>query len=355
MRSKRLLAADAESPSLFTMLTSKVEDPTGYGRILRDTEGQIRAIREHRDCTPEERKVCEVNPAFYVADLPFLTESLAALTTDNAQGEFYLTDLVERAASREGVTGLDWDFDDTRGINDRAQLAQCEQLLRQRRALALAREGVTVRAPESTYIDADAEVEPDAVLEPNVHLRGKTRVGAGARIDVGCVLDNVVVQAGAALKPYTVASDSQIGPRAQVGPFAHLRPAAELGEDTKVGNFVEIKKTRMGKGSKASHLSYLGDGDVGEGVNIGAGTIFCNYDGYNKHRTVLEDEVFIGSDTQLVAPVTIGRGATIGAGSTVTRDVPADALVTSRAPQKIKEGYAARLRQRLQAIKKSRG
>jgi bifunctional UDP-N-acetylglucosamine pyrophosphorylase/glucosamine-1-phosphate N-acetyltransferase len=209
---------------------------------------------------------------------------------------------------------------------------------------------VTVRDLASVFVDADVTVEPEAILEANVHLRGRTVVGAGARIDVGAVLTDVEVDAGAYLKPYTVAERSRVGPRAQIGPFSHLRPETDLGEDTHVGNFVETKKTRMGKGSKANHLAYLGDGQIGEGVNVGAGTIFCNYDGVRKHTTVLEDGAFIGSDSQLVAPIRIGKGAYVGTGTTVTRDVPADALAISRVKQENKEGYASRLRERMKAL-----
>jgi bifunctional UDP-N-acetylglucosamine pyrophosphorylase / glucosamine-1-phosphate N-acetyltransferase len=214
-----------------------------------------------------------------------------------------------------------------------------------------AREGVTVRDLTSAYIDAGVSIERDAVLEPNVHLRGQTKIARGARIDTGCVLTDVMVAEGAYLKPYTVASESLIGERVETGPFAHVRPASVLEADSKLGNFVEIKKTRLGRGSKASHLSYLGDGEIGRDVNIGAGTIFCNYDGVNKHTTVLEDGVFIGSDSQLVAPVTVGKNAYVGTGTTVTQDVPEDALAIGRARQVNKPGLAARLRERFSAAK----
>jgi bifunctional UDP-N-acetylglucosamine pyrophosphorylase/glucosamine-1-phosphate N-acetyltransferase len=334
------------------MLSSEVADPSGYGRIVRDANGRIQRIREHKDASAEERAIREVNPGVYAIRAPFLRAALGRLSTDNAQGELYLTDVVEQAAP-EGVVGVPWPFADTQGINDRAQLAECEQALRARKVRALAQSGVTVRDPSTTYIEAEVQVEPDVTLEPNVHLRGKTRVAAGAYIDTGCVLTDVVVDAKAHLKPYTVAAQSRIGAQAETGPFTHLRPECVLEEQAKVGNFVEMKKTRLGPGSKASHLSYLGDGEIGRDVNIGAGTIFCNYDGFNKHKTILEDEVFIGSDSQLIAPIRVGKGAYVATGTTLTHDVPADALALSRVKQSNKEGYAARLKARFKAVKEA--
>jgi bifunctional UDP-N-acetylglucosamine pyrophosphorylase/glucosamine-1-phosphate N-acetyltransferase len=242
-----------------------------------------------------------------------------------------------------------WDAADTLGVNDRYELAQRDRTLRLRRARELAVSGVTIRDPESAYIDADATVHPGAVIEPNVTLRGACVIEAGAVVDVGAVLTNVIVRAGALLKPYTVATDSEIGPDAQVGPFSHLRAGSALGPESHIGNFVETKKTRLGRGSKANHLAYLGDGEIGERVNVGAGTIFCNYDGFNKHITTLEDDVFIGSDSQLVAPVTVGKGAYVGTGTTVTKNVPPDALAIGRAKQENKEGLAARLKSKLKS------
>lgn len=222
--------------------------------------------------------------------------------------------------------------------------------MRRRICRDLARAGVTIRDPATTYVGVDVAIEPDATIEPGVHLRGKTRIGAGARIDVGAVLEDVEVRPGAHVKPYTVAQKSVIGEGAQVGPFSHLRPESVLGPDVHVGNFVETKKTTMGRGSKANHLAYLGDGIIGERVNVGAGTIFCNYDGVRKHTTVLEDGCFIGSDSQLVAPVRVGKDAYIATGTTVTRDVPSDALAIGRVKQENKAGYATRLRERMRAM-----
>ncbi|MEM6786968.1 MAG: bifunctional UDP-N-acetylglucosamine diphosphorylase/glucosamine-1-phosphate N-acetyltransferase GlmU [Myxococcota bacterium] len=355
----RLLAV-RETASV-ALLTCRVSDPRGYGRIIRDVSDRIVGIREQRDASEAERAIDEVNPGMYAVAVPFLRDALAALTPDNVQGELYLTDIVARAAQTEGVdreassggvADCAADANTLVGINDRAQLAAAEDALFHRIADERRRAGCTIRA--GARIDVGVEVAPEAIIEHGVVLRGRTRVGPRARIDVGCVLDDVDVAADAYLQPYTVARDARIGARATTGPFAHLRPESQLDEDTKVGNFVEMKKTRLRRGAKASHLSYLGDGDVGEGANIGAGTIFCNYDGVQKHRTTIGSGAFIGSDSQLVAPVTVGAGAYVGTGTTVTKDVPADALAIGRAPQANKEGYARRLRGRMEAAKKAK-
>ncbi len=332
------------------LITCKVPDPMGYGRILREG-GRVVAIREQRDCNAEQLLVDEVNPGMYAVDVAFLREALAALTPDNEQGELYLTDIVAMAARHESVADCDADHRTLVGVNDRAQLSAAEEDLYRRIGDDLRRAGCTVRA--SARIDVGVEIGTDAIIEHGAVLRGKTKVGPGARIDVGCVLDDVEVAAEAYLKPYTVASESIIGERAQTGPFAHLRPQSQLDEEAKIGNFVEVKKTRLRKGAKASHLAYLGDGDVGENANIGAGTIFCNYDGFQKHKTIIEAGAFIGSDSQLVAPVTIGAGAYVGTGTTVTKDVPADALAIGRAKQANKEGYAPRIKARMKAAKEA--
>lgn len=332
-----------------SLLTCRAPDPKGYGRILRDASGAVTAIREHKDASEAERAIDEINAGVYAAPISFLRESLEALRADNAQGELYLTDVVAAAATRGGARAVSWSMESVGGVNDRAQLAEAAAILRRRIAVRHARAGVTVRDLDRTYIDAGVTIEADAVIEPGVTLRGNTHVGRGARVDVGAVLTDVTVLPGAYLKPYTVASESRVGEGAQIGPFAHLRPGSELGPEVHVGNFVETKKTSMARGAKANHLAYLGDGVIGEGVNIGAGTIFCNYDGFQKHTTVLEAGCFIGSDSQLVAPIKVGEGAYVGTGTTVTRDVPADALAVGRARQENKEGYASRLRRKLKA------
>jgi bifunctional UDP-N-acetylglucosamine pyrophosphorylase/glucosamine-1-phosphate N-acetyltransferase len=336
------------------LVTATLAKPDGYGRILRNAAGSVERIVEDRDCSEPERSIREVNPGLYAFDTGFLRESIQRLDTDNAQGELYLTDVVELAAERGKVIDIEGDMSELTGINDRRELALAAATKRRDVAEELARQGVGVADLDTLYIDADCEIEPGAMLGPNVHLRGRCIVRAGAHIDVGCVLVDVVVEKDAKVLPYTVATDSTIGEGAQVGPFSHLRPQSHLGPRSKVGNFSETKKTVLGEGSKVNHLSYVGDGVIGRGVNIGAGTIFCNYDGEQKHTTTLEDDVFIGSDSQLVAPVTVKRGAYVASGTTVTRDVPEDALAVARTKQENKEGYAARMRARFRKKKADR-
>jgi bifunctional UDP-N-acetylglucosamine pyrophosphorylase / glucosamine-1-phosphate N-acetyltransferase len=333
------------------LLTASLPDATGYGRILRDANGQIVRVKEQRDCDAAELMVREFNPGVYAFRADFLRGALSKLTTHNAQGELYLTDLVALAAADGGATGLPWPVEDLHGINDRQELALRERDLALRIAQAHMRAGVTIRDPERARIEPSVSIERDVVIEANVELRGDTRIATGAHIDVGCVLTDTVVLAGAQLLPYCVSRQSVIGPEAQIGPFSHLRPGSELERGVHIGNFVETKKTRMGEGSKANHLSYLGDGVIGRRVNVGAGTIFCNYDGVNKHTTVIEDGAFIGSDSQLVAPVTVGKNSYVGTGTTVTQDVPEDGLAIGRARQVNKPGLAARLRERFKAQK----
>ena len=343
---------DSHGNEPLSLLTSHLEDPTGYGRILR-RDGRVVGIREHKDCSPEELEISEVNPGFYLIDAAFLRDAMTQLRTDNAQGELYLTDVVALAAQAGGVGDMHGHIHELQGINDRRQLARCEAAMRLRINETLAAQGVGIRDLMATYIDADCVVEPDCTLEPGVHLRGDTIVRSGALVDVGCVLTDVEVQNGAHLLPYTVATRSRVGPASHVGPFSHLRPQTDVGEGAKVGNFCETKKTSIGRGSKVNHLAYVGDGAIGVGVNVGAGVIFCNYDGFQKHLTTLQDGVFVGSDSQLVAPVTVGEGAYVASGTTVTKDVPAGALALSRTKQVNKEGYADRIKRRMAAKSKS--
>jgi bifunctional UDP-N-acetylglucosamine pyrophosphorylase/glucosamine-1-phosphate N-acetyltransferase len=340
---RRLVHARGDAP--LALVTATLPDPTGYGRMIRK-DGRVIAIREHKDCNETQRAIREVNPGLYAIDATFLREAIAGLDTNNAQGELYLTDVVAAAAKQAHVADVPGDMSELRGVNDRYELALCGEVIRRRIAETLARSGVGVIDPATTYVDADCVIEPDVTLEPNVHLRGACVVRAGAHVETGCVLTNVLVDEGAHLKPYSVATDSRIGPRADVGPFTHLRPQTELHEGAKVGNFCETKKTIVGPHSKVNHLAYVGDGILGEGVNVGAGTIFCNYDGFRKHTTILEDGAFIGSDSQLVAPVRIGKGAYVASGSTITKDVPDDGLAMSRTKQVNKEGYASKLKAR---------
>lgn len=345
---------DALGDAPLAVLTMRPERPKGYGRILRGANGRVLGIREERDASAEERHIGEVNSGLYFVRLPFLRASVAALRAENAQNELYLTDIVATAANGDGAASLlAEDAVSLSGVNDRSDLARAEDALFARIADAHRLAGATVRT--GARIDWGVRVEADAVIEHGVVLRGATHIGGGAIVDVGSVLTDVVVAAGAHLKPYTIATSSHIGERAQIGPFSHLRAASHIEEDAHVGNFVETKKTTLRRGAKANHLAYLGDGDVGEGANIGAGTIFCNYDGYRKHRTEIGPGAFIGSDSQLIAPVRIGANAYVATGTTVTRDVPDEALAIARVKQENKEGYAPRLRSRLGAAAKKQG
>ncbi|MCW5832845.1 MAG: bifunctional UDP-N-acetylglucosamine diphosphorylase/glucosamine-1-phosphate N-acetyltransferase GlmU [Labilithrix sp.] len=346
-------ALDEDGAATLAIATCTTEDPFGYGRVIRDARGQVVEIREQRDLKSDlERAIKEWNPGIYAATRRFFEDALASLEPNNAQGEYYLTDIVRFAAGRgDRVAAVSSNPDVMDGVNDRAQLAladraMCERILKRHRL-----SGITIR--DGARVEDGVEIGADAVVESFAVLRGRTRVGAGAVVDVGCVLTNADVGEGVALKPYSVVTDSVVRARAQVGPFSHLRPESDVGEEAHVGNFVETKKTKLDRGAKANHLAYLGDGFVGEGANVGAGTIFCNYDGFQKHVTRIGKGAFIGSDSQLVAPVTIGDGAYVGTGTTVTKDVPADALAIGRAKQENKEGYAARLRGRLKAQKEA--
>ena len=328
-----------------SLVTATPPDATGYGRILRDERGHVIGVVEQKDASPEERAITEINAGIYCGPADFFREATLGLGTGNAQGEYYLTDVVARAARGIGVSAIEAAFNDVSGINDRQQLAEAEATLRGRINHALLAH-VTFRDPASTVIEPDVEIDVDAELGRNVVLRGRTRIGHGVRIDDGCILTDTEVGAGAVLRPYCIATETVIGPGAIIGPFAHMRPGTQLGPDVHVGNFVETKKTIIGRGSKANHHSYLGDTTIGEKVNIGAGTITCNYDGYKKFQTVIEDGAFVGSDSQLVAPVRIGKRAVVGAGTTVTRDVSPGALALSRVPQVERAGYADKVAER---------
>lgn len=326
------------------VLTTRLPDPSGYGRILRDGES-VAAIIEHGDATPEQLDIDEVNTGLFTFDAAALRDALARINRDNAQGEEYLTDTVALLADEAGVIGVPVDADEVGGVNDRVQLAHVEVLLRQRILEGLMRDGVRVVDPGATYVDAAVVVEPDAILLPGVMLHGDTHIGAGATIGPHSRLTDTRVETGATVA-YTVAVDAQIGPRAQVGPYTHLRAGTVLHADSKAGGFVETKNAVIGEGSKVPHLSYVGDADLGRNVNFGAGAITVNYDGFSKFQTTIGDGAFVGSDTMLVAPIEIGEGAYVGAGSTVTTDVPADALAFERGQRRTIDGWAARRRDR---------
>lgn len=318
-----------------------------YGRIVRDESGAVERIVEAKDASEEEKRIGEVNAGIYVFEAEHLFENLRKLSNANAQGEYYLTDLLSmlRSAGHSvGALVVD-DPIEALGVNSRGELAQVEGEIQRRVVERLMSEGVTFRNPSTVVIDSTVTIGADSVVYPYVTLEGTTRIGEGCVIEPGSHLVNVSVGDDVHIKTGTVAEDATIDDEATVGPYAHLRPGTRLGARVKVGNFVETKKATFGDGAKASHLSYIGDAEVGADVNIGAGTITCNYDGVRKHKTILEDGVFIGSDTQLVAPVKVGRGAYVGAGSTITKDVPPDALALSRTPQRNVEGWVVKKKQ----------
>jgi bifunctional UDP-N-acetylglucosamine pyrophosphorylase/glucosamine-1-phosphate N-acetyltransferase len=332
--------ARGRAPVAFATMTLDV--PRGYGRIVRDAGGRPSRIVEEKDASDAERAVREVNAGLYCADATFLWKSLAKVGADNAQDEFYLTDLVAMAARRDGAVAVEVPPEEASGVNDREELARAGKVLLRRRARALMRAGVTIEDPERFDCDEGVEVGPDTVIEPGVRLLGRTRVGASCRLGAGTILRDVVLANQVTVNPYTVADRSTVGARAIVGPFSRLRPDSVIGEEAHVGNFVETKKTTLGKGAKANHLSYLGDAVIGERTNVGAGTITCNYDGEKKHPTKIGAGAFIGSDSILVAPIEIGDRAYVAAGSTLTESVPAGALALGRARQITKEGWVDR-------------
>ncbi len=344
---RRLEAAHREAGTLVTVLSMEPPEPGGYGRLVRDASGRLLRIVEEQDASPAEKAVREVNTGTYALEFPWAWGALEALGTRNSQGEYYLTDVVAAAARVGGAASvLLEDPEEVMGINSRAHLAEAGAALRRRINRAWMEAGVTLEDPDSTWIEPGVVLAPDVTLGPGCRLQGTTRVAEGARIDQGVVVADSEIGPGAHVKPYCVLAEARLGPGAEVGPFAHLRPGAVLAEGARVGNFVEMKQSVLGRGSKASHLTYLGDTTVGERANIGAGTITCNYDGVQKHRTVIGDRAFIGSNTSLVAPVRVGTGATVGAGSTVTQDVPEGALGIARARQQNLEGRGARKKPR---------
>ncbi|MBC7104914.1 MAG: bifunctional UDP-N-acetylglucosamine diphosphorylase/glucosamine-1-phosphate N-acetyltransferase GlmU, partial [Firmicutes bacterium] len=329
-----LVARHREAGAAATLVTARMEDPAGYGRVLRGSAGEVVGIREEKDATGREREIKEVNAGIYCFGTAGLFDLLAGLTADNEQGEFYLTDVVGRMVER-GLAVADYPLQDCReilGVNDRRQLAAVEEIMRRRILERLMLEGVTVKDPGTTYVDAGVRVGVDTVLYPFTFLEGETEVGCECHIGPGVRLvdttvgDRVTVQ-------YSVVLESVIEEASQVGPFAHLRPGTHVGSRVRVGNFVEVKKSRLGEGCKVPHLSYIGDATVGGGANVGAGTITCNFDGRRKWPTVIGEGAFIGSNVSLVAPVEVGPGATVAAGSTITRDVPPGALGVARSRQ----------------------
>ncbi|WP_279046584.1 bifunctional UDP-N-acetylglucosamine diphosphorylase/glucosamine-1-phosphate N-acetyltransferase GlmU [Cedecea davisae] len=322
------------------LLTVKLDDPTGYGRIAREN-GQVVGIVEHKDASEEQRKINEINTGILVANGADLKRWLGKLDNNNAQGEFYITDIIALAhgEGREIAAVHPDRLSEVEGVNNRLQLSRLERVFQTEQADKLLLAGVMLRDPARFDLRGELVHGRDVEIDNNVIVEGKVTLGNRVKIGTGCVIKNAVIGDDCEISPYTVIEDATLEAACTIGPFARLRPGAELAEGAHVGNFVEMKKARLGKGSKAGHLSYLGDAEIGDNVNIGAGTITCNYDGANKHKTIIGDDVFVGSDTQLVAPVTVARGVTIGAGTTVTRDVAENELVISRVKQTHIQGW----------------
>jgi len=352
-----LLETHRRGEAAATILSAELADPSGYGRIVRDSEGRVQAIVEDKAATPEQRTIREVNSSVYCFTLEKLWPCLAALRPDNIHRELYLTDAIAmlRERNERVLAEIAPDANETIGCNTRAHLADADRILRARKAAELMNAGVTIYLPETVVLDPDVTAGADTVIEPGVQLLGKTRIGARCQIRTGTILRDVRVDDDAIVGPNTNAIESRIGARAQVGPFARLRPGADIRAGARVGNFVELKKTVLHEGAKAQHLSYLGDATIGRETNIGAGTITCNYDGVRKYETKIGERVFIGTDTALVAPVRVGDGAYVGAGSVITENVPADALALARGRQVNKPGWAKARRLALRSAKHDEG
>lgn len=332
----------AERPAM-TILTAQLQDSTGYGRVIRKSpkSSDVKAIVEEKSATAAQRKIREINSGFYAFDSKLLFTHIDELSNDNPHGEFYLTDMaaILSKAKKHVMALAANDPHEILGSNTRAELVELDWRMRMAKCGQLMNDGVTIFYPQTCVIDGDVEIGVDSVVEPFVQILGKTRIGSDCRIRSYSVISNSVIGDGVLIRPGCVLDEALVMKGAELGPYSRLRPGSEIGEGAHVGNFVETKKTRLGKGSKANHLSYLGNAEIGERVNVGAGTITCNYDGERKHTTVIEDGAFIGSDTTLVAPVKVGEGAYVGAASCITDDVPADSLAIGRARQIVKEGW----------------
>jgi bifunctional UDP-N-acetylglucosamine pyrophosphorylase/glucosamine-1-phosphate N-acetyltransferase len=329
------------------VLTAKLADPTGYGRIVRDRAKRFVRISEEKDSSENEKRIAEVNTGTYAFDRAFLESALPRLSSQNSQNEFYLTDVLSLALrAKRKVLTVQGDPSSAVGVNSREDLAAVDRLIRERAVREAMRAGATIQRPETVTLDDAVLLGEDTTIEPFVTLLGRTRVGAGTVIGQGTVAKDAVFGTNVVVKPYCVIESAAVGDGAVVGPFARLREGTDLAAGVHVGNFVETKKAKLHRGVKANHLTYLGDTEIGERTNVGAGVITCNYDGFAKHRTMIGADVFVGSDVQLVAPLTIGDGAVIGAGTTVTEDVPKDALAVSRVPQDNRSNGGAQYRAR---------
>lgn len=327
-----------------SVLTAYLQDPTGYGRIIRNEAGFVEKIVEHKDATEAEKQVTEINTGTYCFDNEALFEALSKVSNDNVQGEYYLPDVIEILKSEgEIVTAYQTDdFEETLGVNDRIALAEAEKIMRKRINLEHMRNGVTLIDPEQTYIEADVTIGQDTIIYPGTVIKAGTTIGSDCEIGPNTEIAACEIGDATVIR-HSVAHNSSVGSHVNIGPFAHIRPQSQIADEVKVGNFVEIKKSIFGKGSKASHLSYIGDAEVGSDVNIGCGSITVNYDGKNKFLTKIGDHAFVGCNSNLVAPVTIGDGAYVAAGSTITSDVPGESLAIARARQVNKEDYVSKL------------
>ncbi len=344
----RLLEFHLARRAAMTLLSADLENPTGYGRVLRKNtrSAEVQAIVEEKSATPAQKRIHEINSGFYAFAVKDLYAHIERLSTGNPHSEYYLTDMAQ-VLRRAGKHVLAWKTEEpgeVLGGNTRAELADIDHFLRMAKARQLMADGVTIFYPATCVIDADVSIASDTVIEPYVQLLGNTHLGTGCRVRSYSVIRDCEIGDGVTIRPGCIMEDSRIRTGAIIGPYSHLRPGSEIGEGAHVGNFVETKKIKLGKGSKANHLTYLGDAEIGAGVNVGAGTITCNYDGMHKHKTLIDDGVFVGSDSTLVAPVRVGKGAYIAAASCITDDVPEDALAIGRARQVVKERWAQRKR-----------
>jgi bifunctional UDP-N-acetylglucosamine pyrophosphorylase / glucosamine-1-phosphate N-acetyltransferase len=340
-----LLNFHLEERAAMTLLSADLDHPAGYGRIVRKSSRsiEVQAIVEEKSTTPSQKKIHEINAGFYIFSVPQLFGHIDKLSTANPHAEYYLTDMaaILRQARQRVVVWKTENSAEVLGANTRAELSSIDHQIRMRKCHELMAEGVTIFYPATCVIDNDVEIAADTVIEPFVQILGQSRIGSGCRIGSYSVIGDSQISDGARIHPGCITKGAHVGPNAIVGPYSHLRPGSDIGEGAHVGNFVETKKIKLGKGSKANHLTYLGDAEIGAGVNIGAGTITCNYDGVHKHPTIIEDDAFIGSDTTLVAPVRVKKGAYVAAASCITSDVPEHALAIGRAPQIVKEGWAS--------------
>lgn len=324
-----------------SVLTADIENPAGYGRIVRKKDHELDSIVEHRDASPEILKIHEINSGIYVFNAPVLFESLSRLRNDNAQKEYYLTDAIQVLAGQNHKVGAlkAESAEEILGINTRQELAAVDHIIRRRKRASLMAEGVTIVDPASTFIDTDVQIGPDTIIYPSVQIYGVSLIGEDVTIHSFSRISNSTIALRSIVQEGCVIEDSVVGKDVTLGPYAHLRPGSTLGDKVKVGNFVEIKKSTLGARTKSQHLAYLGDATIGEDVNIGAGVITCNYDGAKKHQTIIEDGAFVGTDSQLIAPVRIGKNSYVAAGSSITDDVPAESLAIARGRQAIKEGW----------------